>query len=499
MKICTFNTYILLFLTLGLTGCKGFLDESDLSNFTQDNYFTKPEHAESVVNAIYEDLRPTTSGFNFGGSPFLMLEFPTGLAGTEVGQNVDNNFLRTLTNNSDNLYGEIWWVNSYRGIGNANLAIARIPNIPMNAVRKQELLAEAHFLRAFYYYQLLRLFGDIPLIKEPIDAGSANLYPQRNTVEEVYNSIVEDLKFAESAPLPFQSTSGRATVGAAKSLLASCYLTMAGYPLNKGLPYFSLAAEKAKEVISSGKYRLFDTYDELRDLKNKNLGEHIFMTQYEAGIINNSIQDLFLPNNRNISTYSTESGAIFALKEFIETYAKQDRRIQEQQYYYTRYTSQEDRSVVLNLNNSYIFKYFDTEAHLKTAISGMNWPLLRYAEVLLIFAEAQNEVSGPGNDIYQALNMIRKRANLPEIQTGSQADLRKLIWQERYHELAFENKTWFDMVRTRKVYNLTTKEFDNFVGHKFTYGPILKERDLLFPIPTREITNNKKLSQNPGY
>ncbi len=103
-----------------------------------------------------------------------------------------------------------------------------------------------------------------------------------------------------------------------------------------------------------------------------------------------------------------------------------------------------------------------------------NWPLLRYAEVLLLYAEAQNEVSGPSATAYKAVNEVRKRADLPELTNLSQARLREAVWNERYHELAFENKTWFDMVRTREVFNVTTGKFDNFVGPTFTYGSTLE-------------------------
>jgi hypothetical protein len=105
------------------SGCKKFLEEPDRSNFTMENYFTKPEHAESAVNSIYESLRPTTGG-GFNGAPWMMLEFATGLANTELGQAQSSINVRNLVNNSDNEYGNTWWVSSYRGIGNANLAIA---------------------------------------------------------------------------------------------------------------------------------------------------------------------------------------------------------------------------------------------------------------------------------------------------------------------------------------------------------------------------------------
>ena len=147
----------------------------------------------------------------------------------------------------------------------------------------------------------------------------------------------------------------------------------------------------------------------------------------------------------------------------------------------------------------WLYKHFDVIANLETASSGLNWDLLRYAEVLLIYAEAQNEVTGPTIDAEEALNKIRRRAQLPEISGLDKNGFREAVWKEKCHELSFENKTWFDMVRTRKVFNVATGGFDNFVGHKFSYGPVLTERELLFPIHTDEIRNNNNLVQNPGY
>ena len=124
---------------------------------------------------------------------------------------------------------------------------------------------------------------------------------------------------------------------------------------------------------------------------------------------------------------------------------------------------------------------------------------MRYAEILLIYAEASNEVSGPSANAYEAINMMRRRAELPELDGLSQSDFREAIWRERWYELSFENKTWYDMARLRKAFNVATRQFEDFVGHQFSYGPTLKERELLFPIPTAEIRNNSKLTQNPGY
>jgi len=485
-------------LLLSASACEQFLEEPDKSNFTLENYFTKPAHAESSVNAIYDALKPATSG-GFNGAPFMMLEFATGLANTELGQAQSSINVRNLINNSDNEYGNSYWVNYYKGIANANLAIAKIPGINMDEKEKMKFIAEARFLRAYYYFSLVRMFGKISLITEPIDLTSENLYAKQVNEEDVYSLIVADLLEAEKGGLPLLDVRGRVTQGAVKSLLSSVYLTMAGFPLSKGLEYFKKAAEKAKEVIDSKQYELFASYQDLHTVSKKNTGEHIFMIQFAASLQPSNWQTSIIPYNQGISAYSDETGAIFANKEFVESYEKGDKRVEEKQFYYKTYTLSDDRTKTVDLGGYYIYKLFDTDAQLVTTSSGLNWPVMRFAEVLLTYAEAANEVSGPSEDAYNAVNLIRKRANLPPLADLTKEQMREAVWRERWFELSFENKTWYDMVRLRKAFNVSSRKFENFVGHKFSYGPVLKERELLFPIPTGEIRNNTNLTQNSGY
>lgn len=496
MKI---NSILLMFLAVVCCSCTNFLDESNPSNFTQENYFKSAEHARSIVNAIYADFRYGASG-DYGGNPYFMTDFMTGLAGTRVGQNQHINKIRMCINDSDNEYSRSWWNYPYRAIANANLALAYIPDIEMDATEKSKCLGEAYFLRAYNYFNMVRLFGSIPLILVPVDASSPELYPEQASVESIYEQIVSDLKEAEKSSLPWTDTSGRVTMAAIKSVLAQVYMTMAGYPLQKGAEYYKLAAEKAKEVIDSEPCELFTSYEDLHNEAMENQKEHLLMIQYQSSVVANGLQYLYLPYNLDVSYYSTETGSIYALDEFIATYEKGDKRVKEGEFYYTQFTSNTDRSKVVDFGVHHIFKFFDMDAHLNTAKSSMNYPLLRYADILLLYAEAANEAEGkPSSKAYECVNAIRQRAELKDLSGLSQEQFRKAVWKERYHELAFENKIWFDMVRTRKVLNLSTGDFDDYVGHKFTYGPVLGEKELLFPIPTSEMNNNKNLDQNTGY
>ncbi|MFZ4862268.1 RagB/SusD family nutrient uptake outer membrane protein [Sphingobacterium sp. Mn56C] len=493
-----YRLFFCLLLTLSLGSCTNFLDESDRSNFTVENYFTKPEHALGITNATYDALKTTTGG-GFGGAPWMMLEFATGLADTELGQAMNSIFVKDLINNSDNSYGNSYWVSSYRGIANANLAIQKIPEIEMDELLKARYLGEVHFLRAYYYFNLVRIFGKVPLLTKSIDLNSSEMYPQQAELKDIYTRIEQDLLFAENAGLPITDLTGRVSLLATKTLLANVYLTMAGYPLQGGKEYYEKAFHKSKEVIESKKSKLFSSYMDLHNPAKKNIDEHIFMVQFSANHQPAGWQTSIIPYNGGISVYADQTGAIFANRDFVESYAKNDLRRAEKQFYYKEYTLASNRNNSKDLGNYYIYKLFDVEAQERTARSHMNWPLLRYADVLLTFAEAGNEVFGPTTDIYDAVNLLRKRAELPDLQGLSKEELRIAILQERWYELSFENKTWFDMARLRLAFNVKTKKFENFVGHTFSYGPRLTERELLFPIPTAEIRNNTNLKQNNGY
>ncbi len=486
---------------LSFTGaCSDFLEEDDESNFTTDTYFTKAEHAESAVNGIYEPLIPITNS-GFGGGTWLMLEFATGLANTALGQATNIYLVKDLINNSDNGYGESFWNEYYTGISRANLAIEKIPEINMDETEKQKYLAEARFFRAYYYFGLVRMFGNIPIITSSIDLNSEQLYPEQAAPEAVYDLIIADLIEAENSGLPWRDESGRVSKGAIKTLLADVYLTTAGYPLQKTENY-PLAAAKAKEIIDSGEFRLFDTYDDLHDPATKNTGEYIFMTQFAANIQSGNWQPAILPYNLGISAYSAQTGGLFSTNEFANSYEVGDKRAEEKQFYFTSYSLEADRNDSTNLGAPYIFKHFDIQANEESAQSDLNWGIYRYADVLLIYAEAANEADGaPSAEAYDAVNKIRQRAELDDLTGLSQDAFRQAVRIEQVHELSFENKTWYDMARWKKAYDPEVNALEDFVGHTYTYLPnkALTERELLFPIPTSEMQNNPNLTQNPGY
>jgi hypothetical protein len=184
---------LLLILAAPLGSCKKYLEEKNKGNFVKNNYFTTASQARTFVNGIYTSLYMFQNGDAYGESPFITLELFAGHA-TSLGQSVNNRAVITQTTSSVNPGFQTVWANSYNAISNANIAIANIPTINMPDADKKALLGEAYFLRAFFYFHLVRLYGDVPLITEPVVINSENLYPTRTPIADVYAQILQTCK-----------------------------------------------------------------------------------------------------------------------------------------------------------------------------------------------------------------------------------------------------------------------------------------------------------------
>ncbi|MFN3381690.1 MAG: RagB/SusD family nutrient uptake outer membrane protein, partial [Runella zeae] len=240
----------------------------------------------------------------------------------------------------------------------------------------------------------------------------------------------------------------------------------------------------------------------------KNRVEHLFMLQYNTVVAGNPMGNMF-PNFKPV-TYNGPSGtgSTVPTLAFYNSYEPGDLRAKDQEgYFYTTYFTN-GNGARFELGAPYIFKHFNRTANGTSGTAGtrqdnLNVPQIRYAEVLLTYAEAQNEVGGPNQAAYDAMKRIRDRAKLttPALGTFTQATFREAVWRERWHELCYEQITWFDMVRLRKVYNEKTNGFDNFVGHvNLSSNKALEAKHLLLPLGRQEMLNNPNLKpQNPGY
>lgn len=498
---------------LAPTGCKSFLEEEAPSSLSPDIFYTLPDHATAGLNAVYADLRFMGESAGIFSSNWQLLEALTGTATTETAQNSDLNNLYGLIHDGNTAHVVNYWNGLYRVIAQANQVLDKVPGITMDEAQKTRVLGETRFLRAWAYFTAVRLWGDIPLITKPQTITSEDFRPSRTPQEQIYNLIIEDLKYAESAGLPWMDPTGHVNQAAVKTQLAKVYLTMAGFPLRKGATHYKLAADKALEVITYAKanpstINLFSTYGEVHQEGLKNRTEHLFMLQYNAVVASNPM-DNYYPNFKPV-TYNGPSGtgSTVPTASFYASYETGDLRAKDREgYFFTNYYTNGSGDL-FSLGAPYVFKHFNTTANGTQGVPGtrqnnLNVPQIRYAETLLIYAEAQNEVGGPNQEAYDALKRIRDRAKLttPALGTFSANSFREAVWRERWYEFCYEGITWFDMVRLRKVFNEKTKGFDDFVGHvNLNSNRPLQEKHLLLPLPRQEMLNNPNLRpQNPNY
>jgi hypothetical protein len=497
---------IIIAIIFSLSSCTKFLDEEPTGALTPETQVTSPEVARAFANGAYAQLTVLDRGAGgYGGNTAELMEFMTGKA--DGNAQTEGFRFYNLTYDAQSFYIDTWWQGLYQGIANCNLALQQIADIEMDDATKTNMLAEVHTLRAFYYFYLVRMYGDVPEVTS-IVTDLDSVRPARTPVKQIYDEvIIPDLLLAESSTLPWSDQTGLVSMSAVKSLLADVYLTYAGYPVQGGDEYYAESAKRSKEVIDNGGFTLFPEYADMTLPQNKNKGEFIWQVQYAAGITDNDLTAKTLALYKRVSVYSDGFGGLVPTRQFVQSYPDGDKRVEERQFFYTWYPGNpaaypegDPRRDSVNLGGYYLYKWFDKNAVTSTAKSDLNYTIYRLADVMLMYAEAINRANGAPDAAAEGyVNQIRERANLSPISGLSGDAFEKEVWTQRYLELCYEGKTWFDMLRTRKVRNDITKEFDDFVGHTTVWGKTFTEDQLLFPIPLREINNNPNLTQNGSF
>jgi hypothetical protein len=506
-KIFKSQHIILLAFLLVLASCADFLEENPTGSLTTESDVSSDDVARAFVNSAYARITVLNNGGGgWGGNNASLMEFMTGKA--DGNSQTEAFKFNELTYDAQAFYIDNWWRGMYEGISRCNLALVKINEIEtLSETNKINYLAEVRTMRALYYFYLVRMFGDVPKIMEnpsSLDEVQASKSPAKEIYDEI---IIPDLLEAEKSSLPWRDQGGQISMGAIKSILADVYLTYAGYPIQGGDQFYVESAKRSKEVIDQGEYSLFPEYRDMVNPANRNQREFILQVQHAKTIRENGLTPVTLPAFRGIAAYTDEYGGLVPRMEFVESYQAGDKRVEEKQFYYTYYKGHpndypegDPRRDSLNLGGYYIYKYFDKQAIDDDSRSEINYTVYRYADVLLMYAEASNRAEGGPNILaLNSLNAIRDRADLPPVTTTSPDEFEKAVWAERYFELAFEGKMWFDMIRTRKVRNDITKQWDEFVGHTNLFGKTFAEKHLLLPIPQREIDNNRNLIQNTGF
>jgi starch-binding outer membrane protein, SusD/RagB family len=396
-----------------------------------------------------------------------------------------------------NGYGSNLWNQHYIALKNINGVVKAVQDGSITSSDEQSeipgLLGQARFLRAFNYFALVRLFGDLPLITEGTPNSVVNPITQRTPIADVYTLIVSDLEFA-IANLPL-GQSPKPSKGAAQALLAKVYLTMATAPLNKTENY-AKARDVAKALMDEGTYSLIPDIFEVFKLENKYGPENIFSY--------NSTED-DQNTDPQIWTPGIMDGwgdASFDLLWTENWFASRPNEPRQDAYLILEYDGVpwQDFDEARPFLGKYVMPNIPQEEY-DAESSTANMPILRYADVLLMYAEAANmAASGPSAEAYEALNMVRRRANNVALDVAnpavdltpglSQANFDKAVIEEREFELVMEFDRWHDIVRKRLLQELTVKYHPENLGN-------FSDNDYLYPIPDYDA---KILgSQNPGY
>ncbi len=464
---------------LSLAGCQ-VLEKDPESVFSESNFYKSSGDAVSAVNAIYD---PLNSPGLYNQIMWVYQDQATDESewgGGRATANQAKNELDRYTFTPATAYFYQTWSTCYQAINRANTAIEKIPAIPMDEALKTRLVAEAKFMRGFYYLTLVRLFGKVPLVLQSTQSLN-NLNVPRASVEEVYAQIVSDFSEAESVlPTSYTGTDkGRTTQGAAKAFLTKVYLTRGDW---------ANAAAKAREVMAleaQGIYGLWDNYADVFALANENGKESIFEVQVLGGGFGegSNMQGYMRPPfDRN------GFGDNPVTQSHYNAYAPTDKRRSVNVIMYSASsTPAAPASVAYPV---YVAKYKDAAA-TSNGEGSNNFPLLRYADVLLMYAEALNEQGVASAEAYNAVNRIRKRAGLENLTEGlGQAQFRDSVLHERRLELAFEGHRWYDLVRTGKLIEAMKTQ---------NPGIIVEQKHYLFPVPQVERDANPLLDQNEGY
>ena len=484
----------ILLATLFILGCaESIIEKEPKQGVVEDTYFQTPADALGAIYASYDplqyfgmysnviwtvgDIRSDDALKGDGGSG----DSPDWIA-------IDNFTATSVNAASLDLYTD-----AYRGIFRTNVVLDKIPQMEAQEIISAELSddvqGEAHFLRALYYFNLVRVFGDVPLLDSLVDSEAQ---VPASSEDDVYQRIVTDLETAETQ-LPEQygeADLGRATRGAALALLAKVHLTRGN---------FADAERYARQVIDLGVYELLPNYADNFSLAFENGAESVFEVQFANGLAEEGINDWFdggfgrgqgsLQAEYSGPRVSTSSivgyGFNMPTQDFVEAFEPEDARLAATIYRAGDMTpGGEEFQAEWTTTGYAIKKYVDVPEGIPNSDSPLNFHVIRYSDVLLMYAEALNE-NGSTAEALAPLNQVRKRAGLAPLTGRDQAALREAIYQERRVELGLEAHRWFDLVRTRRAVEVMQAQ-----------GYDIDESDLRLPLPQGAIDLNPALAGN---
>ncbi|MRS60301.1 RagB/SusD family nutrient uptake outer membrane protein [Larkinella terrae] len=493
------------FLTLTMGGCKNYLDEQLLGNYSDGTFYKTQAQAILAINAAYTPL--TFSSDRNRLWVFGDVASDDAAKGGDPGDQADIGLIDDFQVYPSNGPVESQWGEMYEGIYRCNQILARVPAINMNATVQSRILGEARFLRALYYFYLVNIYGPIPLLLEPKNADQLQI-PQ-SPVATIYEQAIEpDLQEAiKNLPAAYTGSDvGRATKGAATALLAKAYLYEKKW---------QLAATTAAQVQAIGNYSLLPVYAQNFDQAHKNNAESVFAVQHLTGQVpftGNRLNQWFAPR-------ANENGYFFNAPTagFVNEFEKTSTGVVDPRLDYTvgragkNWVNGQPFDPAWSPTGYLTKKHEQPLSEIPSSTKGdgnLNYVAIRYADVLLWQAEALNEL-GRSAEALPLLNQVRKRAResylndptlsapgsgttastvpvglLPDVTTTSQSSLRDAIYHERRVELGQEFHRFFDLMRWGKDYA------QNALRDKTSFK---YDTNRYFPIPQSERDTNKAL------
>lgn len=492
--------YLLTAFFLVCTSCESLLDVNPSDKYSTVTFWKTEEHAKSGITGCYNALLPWRSEHFFEFDMITSNAMPYNEAnGTQAigkGEHLPITPLIALL-----------WKNCYIGIGRTNTFLDNISGVTMDEKLKDRMIGEARFLRAFYYFNLVDKFGGVPLITETPNAEK-QAAQGRDSKDAVVEQILKDLsEAAPSLPDAYSGADlGRATKGAALALKARVLLYNERW---------REAAETAQAVMDMKVYSLFNDYRYFFSEANKHNPEVIFNVE-------SSLPDFQTTHDQTIFRLNRPA----PLKELADKYQMKDGKSIAESPLYDPKKPYENRDPRLHYtltvvgypyNGKLITKqdvmttgfgmkkytsYRDNENIPLVERSAFNSILIRYAEVLLTYAEAQNEASGPDASVYNAVNQVRRRESvaMPEIPQGlTKEQMREAIRLERRIELALEGIYYSDVLRWKTVEKENNGAMHDADGEEVVIRKFRPDRDYLWPIPYDQTVLNKNLIQNPNW
>ena len=474
--------YILILTTIVLlfNSCSDFLELAPEHQINEQVFYSTAEDFETALIGTYAPWQELHE------SPLIRM-------GELTTDNAEITWSSPTTNESEldenavtstNGFVGAVWSTGFQTVSRCNNILNRIEGAQIDETLKSQYKGEALFLRAYSYFYLVRFFGDLPIIERSFTSPNevAEFDMTRSPVEQVYQLIISDLTTAADLFQFDDLPKSRASVGAAKTLLGKVSLRRGEW---------SQAADVLKEVIDMNTYSLMPDYETLFTNNNDNLPESVFEIPYLSGDIGegNGFSSIFMPPRFDMAMFPGNmqgSGRVMPTLDMVNAYEPGDLR---------RSASIGDSVLLVTgdyAQDRHGLKFVDFTVGL-SGDGGINFTALRYADVLLMYAEALNEIGDtPAAEDY--LNMVRDRADLDPLDGLSQEDFRLAIEQERRVEFFLEGHRWHDLVRTGRAVTVLNDYWEDR-GLAFSVQP----HELLMPIPSREISIDPNLEQNPGY